>query len=72
MMQRLTQKQTDSILKVNSEKFMVLYSGHCEPLFLTFFLDPPQLVVWSHKFRLYMLDAKVKVTKTEVNTCETP
>ena len=39
---------------------------------LTFFLDPRPLVVWSHKFRLYMLHAKVKVTKTGVNTCETP
>ena len=65
-------KQTDSSLKVNSEKFGVLYRGHCAPLFLTFFLDPRRLVVWSHKFRLYMLHAKVKVTKTGVNTCETP
>ena len=69
-----SKKQTDWSLKVNSEKFGELYwrhfctGGH----FPTFFLDPLLLVVWSHKFRLYMLHAKVKVTKTEVNTCETP
>ena len=71
MMQRLIpwgKKQTDPNLKVNSEKFGDIASG----CFLHFFLIlVSSRVVWARKFRLYMLEVKVKVTEvTEVNTCE--
>ena len=62
MMQSLTQGgkkrsnkavKTDPSLKVNREKFGVLYSGHCKQLFLTFFLDP-RLGLASSDFTCFM------------------